>query len=224
MHAGQHPPQPAAAVRGEQPQPRLVVAAELLERRAERLAAEHAPLAVVDDAEARVDPGRERVRLQQPVAEAVDGRDPGRVEIARQVVAAELQQPLADPAAQLAGRALGVGDHEDRVDVDAALADRAAEALDDHGRLAGAGARRDEDDALLLDRPELLLVRRGLHDAHDRFTRHIGQSSHQVGQEPPRGSCRTSPSRIRSTTPTRVLARPLDPAPELRPRRRSRSA
>ena len=37
---------------------------------------------------------------------------------------------------------------------------------------------------------------------HDRFTRQIGQSSHQVGQEPPRGSCRTSPSRIRSTTPT----------------------
>ena len=212
VHAGQHPPQPAAAVRGEQPQPRLVVAAELLERRAERLAAEHAPLAVVDDAEARVDPGRERVRLQQPVAEAVDGRDPGCVEIAHQVVAAELQQPLADPAAQLAGGALGVGDHEDRVDVHAALADRAAEALDDHGRLAGPGARRDEDDALLLDRAELLLVGRCLHDAHDLFTRHIGQSSHQVGQEPPRGSCRTSPSRMRTTTPSACsFARSIPP-------------
>ena len=142
------------------------------------------------------------MRLQQPVAEAVDGRDPGRVELARQVVAVELQQPLADPAAQLAGRALGVGDHEDRVDVDAALADRAAEALDDHGRLAGPGARRDEDDALLLDRPELLAVRAVSDRAHDLFTRHVGQSSHQVGHEPPRGSCRTSPSRIRSTTPT----------------------
>ena len=79
--------------------------------------------------------------------------------LARQVVAAELEQPLPDPAAQLAGRALGVGDHEDRVDVEPALADRAAEALDDHRRLAGAGAGRDEDDALLLDRPQLLAVR-----------------------------------------------------------------
>ena len=213
VHAGQHPPQPAAAVRGEQPQPRLVVAAELLERRAERLAPEHAPLAVVDDAEARVDPGRERMRLQQPVAEAVDGRDPGRVEITHQIVAAELQQPLADPPAQLTGGALGVGDHEDRIDVHAALADRAAEALDDHGRLAGAGARRDEDDALLLDRAELFLIRRGLfHDTHDRFTRHIGQSSHQVGHEPPRGSCRTSPSRMRATTPSACsFARSIPP-------------
>ena len=201
VHAGQHPPQPAAAVRGEQPHPRLVVAAELLERRAEGLAAQHAPLAVVEHAEARVDPGRERVRLQQPVAEAVDGRDPGGVEVTREVVTVELEQPLADPAAQLAGRALGVRDHEQRVDVEAALADRLAEALDDHGRLAGPGARRDEDDALLLDRPELLAVR-SFDRAHERLTRQVGQSSHHVGQEPPRGSCRTSPSRIRSTTPT----------------------
>ena len=201
VHAGEHPSQPAAAVRREQPQSCLVVAAELLERGPEGLAAEHTALAVVDHAEARVDPGRERVCLQQPVAEAVDGRDPRGVELAREVVAAELEQALADPAAQLAGGALGVGDHEDRVDVHALLADRAAEALDDHRRLAGPGARRDEDDALLLDRAELLAIH-GLDGAHDRFTRHIGQSSHQVGQEPPRGSCRTSPSRMRSTTPT----------------------
>ena len=72
VHAGQHPPQPAAAVRGEQPQPRLVVAAELLERRAERLAAEHAPLAVVD---ARGSAGRSRPRTDAP--SAAGGRSRG---------------------------------------------------------------------------------------------------------------------------------------------------
>src|SRR5262249_55435257 len=160
VDAGQHPPQPAAAVRREQAQPRLVVAAELLERGAERLAAEHAALTVVENAEARVDPGGERVRLQQAVAEAVDGRDPGAVEPALEVVPAELVQPLADAPAQLAGRALGVRDDEDRLDVEAAVADGAAEALDDDGRLAGARPRGDEDDALLLDCAELLLVDR----------------------------------------------------------------
>ena len=53
----------------------------------------------------------------------------------------------------------------------------------------------------LLDRPLLLEVRRVLHRAHVRFTRHIGQRSHQVGHgNPPFGSWRTSPERIRSTT------------------------
>ena len=100
VDAGQHPPQPAAAVRGEQLQPRVVLAAELLERRAEGFAAQHAPLAVVDHAEARVDPGRERMRLQQPVAEAVDGRDPGGVESRTRSCAEPVDR--ADPAASTA--------------------------------------------------------------------------------------------------------------------------
>src|SRR4029078_9073198 len=110
------------------------------DRRAQGLSAQHAALSVVEHPEARVDAGRERMRLQQTVAEAVDRRDPGRVELARRVVPPALQQPLADAAAQLAGRALGVRDHEQRVDVEAALADRLAEALDDQRRLPGAGA------------------------------------------------------------------------------------
>src|SRR5215217_4663042 len=99
VHARQHPPQPPAPVRGEQPQPPLVLAAELLERGAEGLAADHTPLAVVEDTEARVDPGGEGVRLQQPVAEAMNRRDPRGVEITCEVVAAELLQPLPDAAA-----------------------------------------------------------------------------------------------------------------------------
>jgi hypothetical protein len=153
VDAREHPAQPPPAVGGEQAQARLVVAAEPLERGAERLAAEYPALAVVEHTEARVDPGRERMRLEQPPAEAVNRRDPSAVELPLEVVSSELVQSPADPPAQLAGGALGVRDHEQRVDVEPALADRLAEALDDHGRLAGAGAGRDEDDALLLDRP-----------------------------------------------------------------------
>src|SRR5439155_11126018 len=148
----------------------------------ERLAAEHPALAVVEHAEARVDPRSKRVGAQQPMAEAVDRRDPSGVELAREVVPAELLQALPDPPAQLARRTLGVRDYEDRVDVEPALADRAAEALDDDGRLAGPRARGDEDDSGLLDRAELLQIRGLFHDAHDRLTRHIGHSWHQVGQ------------------------------------------
>ena len=159
-----------------------------------------------------------------------------RVELARQVVAAELQQPLADPAAQLAGGALGVGDHEDRVDVDAALADCAAEALDDHGRLAGAGARRDEDDAPLLDRPQLLVG-----DVSTTVTRpRIARSGQRRSAEPHARTCsrplhpahrpELAPGRARAAASGRAARRPrgcaattpracscarLDPAPEL---------
>ena len=58
-------------------------------------------LALVEDAVARIDPGRERVRLEEPVAEAVDGGDPGAVKPAGEVVPVELAQPPPDPAAQL---------------------------------------------------------------------------------------------------------------------------
>ena len=100
--------------------------------------------------------------------------------------------------AQLAGGALGVGDDEDEVDVASPRsADSADEALDEHRRLPGSCARRDEDDARLVDRGLLLRVRSA--DAHARFTRHIGQRSHHVGHVPPRGSCSTSPARMRAT-------------------------
>ena len=89
VDAGQHPPQPARAVRGEQADPlRIGGRAELLQRGVERLAGEDSRLVLVEHAEDRVDRGLERMRLQEPVAEAVDGRDPGAVELAREVVAA----------------------------------------------------------------------------------------------------------------------------------------
>ena len=76
-----------AAVRREQPQPRSVArGAERGERAVERLAADHRAVLLVELAEARVDPDRERMRAQEPRAEAVDGRDPRAVEPPREVV------------------------------------------------------------------------------------------------------------------------------------------
>ena len=203
VHRRQHPPQPGAAVRREELEPlRVVAREELRERRAERLRAEDGRLRVVELAEARVETGGERIRAQQPAAEAVDRRDPRAVELAREVVAAALGERRANPRPQLARGAPRVRDDEDRVDVEAAIEDRAHDALDEHRRLAGAGAGGDEHLARRLDRGALLLVQRVL--AHARSTRHIGQRSHHAGHSPSRGSWLTSPSRIRPATAAAV--------------------
>ena len=124
---------------------------------------------VVQHAEARVDPGRERVRAQKAVAEAVDGRDPGGVELACELGAPGFDEPGANPVPQLSRRPLRVGDDQQRVDVEPALADRLDEALDEDGRLPRPRAGRDEDDARGLDGRGLLRVRQRslpLHPAH----------------------------------------------------------
>ena len=132
----------------------------------------------------------------------MDRGDPGAVELAREIVPVELGEPLANPAPQLAGRSLRVGDREHRLDGQPALADSAREALDEHSRLPRPGPRRDEDEAGRVDRGQLLGVRGSglLDDRHDLATRHIDDRSHQVGHgNPPFGSCWMSPVRIRST-------------------------
>ena len=166
------------------------------ERLGEGLRPKHGGLALVEDAEARVEPGLEGMRPQEPVAEAVDRRDPPAVEIAREVVALDLDEPLADPRSQLAGGALGVRDDEDVVDAEPALTDSLDEPLDEHRRLPRAGSGRDEDDARLVDRRDLLIGRRR---PHARRTLHIVQREHQRGHSPLRGSVRTSPACTRST-------------------------
>ena len=191
VHPREHAAEPRRAVGGEELQPlRLRARAELRERALERLAAQHRPLCVVELAEARIEAGRERVCLQQPEAEAVDGRDPRAVELACEVVPAARCQLGADARAQLSRSAPRIRDDEDRVDVEAVVAHRAREALDEHGGLAGARTGGDEDLAGGLDRGQLLLV-------HARSTRHMGHRSHHGGQSPPRGSCSTSPVRMR---------------------------
>src|SRR6185437_2293709 len=122
----------------------------------------------------RVEPGRERIRLQQPEAEAVDRRDPGAVELAREVVAASVEQLAPDAPPQLPSGALRVRDHEHRADVDPFVTDRVRDSLDEPECLPRACSRRDEDVAARLDRRPLLLV--WCARAHARFTRHIRQS------------------------------------------------
>ena len=149
-----------------------------------RLRPDDRRLALVEHAEAGVEPGLEGVRVEEPVAETVDGRDPGALDFTGQVVALQLDEALPDPGLQLAGGPFGVGDHDDRVDREPPLTDRAYEPFDEDGRLPGARAGRDEDDARLLDRGELLRAR----TRHGRLTRHIVQYEHQDGQLPSRGS------------------------------------
>ena len=153
---------------------------------AERLRAEHGRLRFVELAEARIEPGRERIGPEQAGAEAVDRRDPGAVELTGEVVPAALGERRADPGAELAGGTARVRDHEDRVDVESAIADRADDSLDEHGRLAGTCAGGDEHLSARLDGGELLRVE--LVAAHVRSIRHTVQRSHQLGHSPPSGS------------------------------------
>ena len=199
----EHASQRARAVGREQLQPRRILAgAELLERGVERLAREHRRLRLVELAEARVEPGLERIRAQEPRAEAVDGRDPGAVELAREVGAPARAELAPDPRAQLARSLARVRDHEHGAHVEPALADGPGEALDQHGRLAGAGAGGEEDASLRVDGALLLGVRP---EAHARRTLHIGHRSHHCGHSPPLGSWRTSPPRIRCARPRAVV-------------------
>ncbi len=205
VDARQHPPQPVAPVGGEQLEPlRIVVGTELRERGSERLRPQHRRLRLVELAEARVEPGCQRIGPQEAGTEAVDRRDPRPVEAAREVVPAAVGEGCADPGPKLAGGAARVRDHEDRVDVEPAFGDRADDPLDEHRRLAGAGARGDEDLPSGLDRRELLLVQLVAAHAHGRSIRHIVQRSHHVGQSPPRGSWWTSPSWIRPASAVAV--------------------
>ena len=161
VDAGQHAAQPVGAICREQANPLgLPGGTELLQRPIERLAAQNRGPRVLELAETRIEPRRERMRTQEPAAEAVDGRDPCAVELSREVVTPALVECGSDPAAQLARRLARVRDDEDRLDVDPALAHRSDVALDEHRRLAGAGAGRDEHRAFGLDRSELLVVER----------------------------------------------------------------
>ena len=198
VDAREHPPQSVGSVHGKQPEPsRVVVGAEGRQGRGECFSAQDSSLALVEHTKARVDAGRERMGAKQPMTEAVDGRDPRAVELARQIGTSALDQARADPAAQLARRLLGVRDHEDRLDVDSLVAHGAREALDEHLRLARARARGHEHEPARLDSRLLFRV-----EIHARLIRHIEKSSHHVGQSPPFGSCCTSPVRMRSTIPT----------------------
>ena len=130
----------------------LAAGEELLERLVEGLARGALGLRRVEHPEAGVDPDRDRVRGEQPVAEAVDRRHPGAAERRRAArapapsrAAARRSSSRADPLAQLGGGLVGEGEGEDRVGRDALVADEAAVAVDQDAGLAGAGAGLDQD-------------------------------------------------------------------------------
>ncbi len=75
---------------------------------------------------------------------AASSSSPQRVVARPRAPARAARQLGADPRAHLGGGALGEGEGEDAVDPDAVLDDRVAVAVDQHGRLAGAGAGLEE--------------------------------------------------------------------------------
>ena len=158
----------------------------------EGLAADDLGRRLVEDPELGVEPERERVLAQDRAAQTVDRRD-------RDALGALGQpgerQTRADALGQLARRALGERDDEDRLGVDARL-DGEGGPLDEHRRLAAARAGRDEHDPARLDGGALRIAQGGRHARH---TRQIGWASHQDGHAPPVGSWRTSPRRMRPT-------------------------
>ena len=103
---------------------------------------------LVEHGERRVQPGGDRVGAQHARAEAVDRRDPGGLGLARHVAAAELDEALAHPRAQLARGALGERDREDPRGPHAVLEHRAHEALDEHRGLAAAGVGLEQQRAV----------------------------------------------------------------------------
>ncbi len=200
VDAREHAAKTCGPVGREQPEPLgVAVGAERFEGALERFSPEHGGPRILELAEPRVEARSERMGAKQAAAEAVNRRDPGAVELACEVGTAALAQRGSDARPKLAGRFTRVRDDEDRLDVDAAVADRTHVALDENRRLSRSRAGGHEDRAFGLDRGELLLVqhRLQLDDRHARATRQIGQRSHHDGQPSPFGSCWTSPVRMR---------------------------
>ena len=186
--------------------------------RVERLAGEHAR---PGSRRARGSAGRRRPRTDAPSAGG--GRSRGSSRSRRRRARApgragpssrepRRMRPRSSPAA----RSVYVIASTESIG-EAALADGAHEALDEHGRLAGAGARGDEDERRARRSPRSCSAF-GVacpRPRSRRATRHIDQQvAPRRAREPPFGSCRTSPERMRSTNAARVLLRPLGLRPE----------
>ena len=159
VHAREHAPKPVCAIGGQETETLgIALGAEAFERPLERLAAQDRRAGLLELAEARVEADRERMRLEQPVAETVNRRDPGSVEVTSEIRSTPGHERGADACPELACGLARVRDDEDRVDVEPVLADRADESLHEDGGLPGAGPCGDEHVAGRLDRGELLLV------------------------------------------------------------------
>src|SRR5262249_43164109 len=143
VDAREHAAQPVRTIGGEQTEAlRVLACAEVLQRAVERLTTQDRRARILDLAETWVEAGRERVRAENPVAEAVDRRDPRAVELASEVGPITVAKRRSNARPQLAGRLARVSDDEDRVGVQTAVADGPDVALDENRRLARAGSGR----------------------------------------------------------------------------------
>jgi hypothetical protein len=127
---------------------------ELGEGGIEGLAGGALGLGLVEDAEARIDSGGDRMGGEDPVAEAVDRGDPGAAHGREEPRGADrggarpggaAGEIGADAGAQLGGGLVGEGEGEDGVGGDALVDDEAGVALDHDPGLAGAGAGLEQD-------------------------------------------------------------------------------
>ena len=119
-----------------------------VERVLHRLRAQHAAFLLVRDAEGRVEPQRLKVLAQQIAAEPVQCRDarPGerhRLLAHRRIVKRRAAERLADAQAHLSRRRVGKRHHEHLLDR-ASLAHERHDPLHEHGRLARARRRTDD--------------------------------------------------------------------------------
>jgi hypothetical protein len=159
VHVANQPEQAVRPVGGRQLQLRSAGRVEQgRERRVERAGAQPGRLPVLQHPKAGIDARGERVRPQQPRAEAVDRRHVSALRGQPGLAVAQLGQPLAQALAQLAGGLLGERDGQHAAGVDAALDHRPRAALDDHGGLAAARVGVQQPRAAAgLHRPGLLI-------------------------------------------------------------------
>jgi hypothetical protein len=191
---------------------------EVGQRGVEGLALGGAAVGRIEDGEGGVEAGRHRVRAQDPRAEAVEGRDPRRLGLARRLAVAELEQARAHARAQLARRLLGEGDGQDLVGAQAVLHHRGDEALDQHRRLARAGVGREHEVALAARDGLALLGGEGARHAEAASQRQMvgcaqpPRYAHEVGSGTRRPSgCRAPPAAPRRGPPAAARRTPRAP-------------
>jgi hypothetical protein len=103
----------------------------------------------------------------------MEGAYEGALGVPRRIAPAELEQPRADPRAQLAGGPLGEGDRENPPRRDVVLDHRPDEALDEHRGLAAARRRRQRQRLAAARRRRLLLVGQAVRRRSHRSQRQI---------------------------------------------------
>ncbi len=222
VDAGEHPPQPAHAVRREQAEPLgLAAGAELGERALERLARSTRACASSSTRKRGSMPAANGYacssRWQKPWIVEIQAPSSSRARSARP--ARRGGRGSASAARRRRARVYVI------TRIESTSSPRSQTARTNRSTSTAVfpvpAPARDEDDPGRLDRRGLLRVGRVHWPPHPAHRAEVAPGG-AAGS--PFGSCRTSPARIRSTNPPAVLGGPVDLRPERRPRRGSRSS